>query len=242
MNWSLVLESIPALLYGALATVQLLLMTLICGGLLALPLGIVAANGRPMFRLPVMGYITFFRGTPLLVQIFLVYYGVSQFQIVRSSVFWPVLREAWFCALLTLALHTAAYTANILRGAILAIPAGQKEAAIALGMRPSLIYRLVILPQAFRIGMPAYGNEMISMMKATSLASTITIMELTGTANTIVARTYAPYEVFISAALIYLCVAWMLSRLVRAIEARLSRHMRPAVEAQNTLRRVPAHA
>lgn len=109
-------------------------------------------------------------------------------------------------------------------------------------MRPLLIYRLVILPQALRIGMPAYGNEMISMMKATSLASTITIMELTGTANTIVARTYAPYEVFISAALVYLSVAWMLSRLVRAIEARLSRHMRPAGEAQNTLRRVPAHA
>ena len=109
MNWSLMLESVPALLYGALATVQLLLMTLVCGALLALPLGIVAANGRPIIRLPVMGYITFFRGTPLLVQVFLVYYGFSQFQIVRSSIFWPVLREAWFCALLTLALHTAAY-------------------------------------------------------------------------------------------------------------------------------------
>lgn len=242
MNWSLMLESIPALFHGALVTVQLLLMTLVCGGLLALPLGIIAANGRPIFRLPVMGYITFFRGTPLLVQVFLIYYGLSQFQIVRTSIFWPVLREAWFCALLTLALHTAAYTANILRGAILAIPSGQTEAAVALGMRPSLIYRLVILPQAFRIGMPAYGNEMISMMKATSLASTITIMELTGTANTIVARTYAPYEVFISAALIYLCVAWLLSRLVRTIEARLSRHMRPALEAQNKMKKAPAHA
>lgn len=242
MNWSLMAESIPALLYGAAVTVQLLLMTLAFGGLLALPLGIVAANGRPIFRLPVMGYITFFRGTPLLVQIFLVYYGLAQFQAVRSSLFWPVLREAWVCALLTLALHTAAYTANILRGAILAIPAGQSEAAVALGMRPALIYRLVILPQAFRIGMPAYGNEMISMMKATSLASTITIMELTGTANTIVARTYAPYEVFISAALIYLCVAWLLSRLVRTLEARLSRHMRPTMETQNKMRRVPAHA
>lgn len=242
MNWSLIFESIPALLYGALITVQLLLLTLAFGGLLALPLGIIAANGRPILRLPVMGYITFFRGTPLLVQVFLVYYGLSQFQIIRSSIFWPVLREAWFCALLTLALHTAAYTANILRGAILAIPSGQSEAAVALGMRPSLIYRLVVLPQAFRIGMPAYGNEMISMMKATSLASTITIMELTGTANTIVARTYAPYEVFISAALIYLCVAWMLSRFVRAVEARLSRHMRPTAETQNKMRRAPAHA
>ena len=112
MNWSLMAESIPALLYGAAVTVQLLLMTLAFGGLLALPLGIVAANGRPIFRLPVMGYITFFRGTPLLVQIFLVYYGLAQFQAVRSSLFWPVLREAWVCALLTLALHTAAYTAN----------------------------------------------------------------------------------------------------------------------------------
>lgn len=242
MNWSLMLESIPALLYGALVTVQLLLLTLVFGGLLALPLGIVAANARPLFRLPVTGYITFFRGTPLLVQVFLVYYGLSQFQIVRGSIFWPLLREAWFCALLTLALHTAAYTANILRGAILAIPAGQSEAATALGMRPALIYRLVILPQAFRIGMPAYGNEMISMMKATSLASTITIMELTGTANTIVARTYAPYEVFISAALIYLCVAWLLSRLVRTVEARLSRHMRPTLKAHDKTRRASAHA
>ena len=130
MNWSLMAGSIPALLYGAVVTVQLLLMTLAFGGLLALPLGIVAANGRPIFRLPVMGYITFFRGTPLLVQIFLVYYGLAQFQAVRSSLFWPVLREAWVCALLTLALHTAAYTANILRGAILAIPAGQSEDAL----------------------------------------------------------------------------------------------------------------
>ena len=242
MNWSLILESIPALLYGAVVTVQLLVMTLLFGGLLALPLGIIAANGRKAFRLPVMGYITFFRGTPLLVQIFLVYYGLAQFPFIRASFLWPVLREAWVCALLTLALHTAAYTANILRGAILAIPVGQTEAAVASGMRPFLIYRLVILPQALRIGLPAYGNEMISMLKATSLASTITIMELTGTANTIVARTYAPYEVFISAALIYLTIAWVLSRLARTLEARLSRHMRPAAEAQKKSRSTSVHA
>jgi His/Glu/Gln/Arg/opine family amino acid ABC transporter permease subunit len=242
MNWSLMIESIPALLYGALVTVQLLALTLVFGAMLALPLGIAAARGRAPIRLPVMGYITFFRGTPLLVQVFLVYYGLSQFPAVRASFLWPVLREAWFCALLTLALHTAAYTANILRGAILAIPDGQREAALASGMRPYLIYRLVILPQALRIGLPAYGNEMISMMKATSLASTITIMELTGTANTIVARTYAPYEVFISAALIYLCIAFGLARFARAAEARLSRHMRPAVEAKEKFRSAPAHA
>ncbi|NNU63459.1 ABC transporter permease [Ochrobactrum soli] len=242
MDFNLMLESFPQLLSGAAVTVQLLVLTLACGGLLAFPLGILASDGHRWLRLLISGYIAFFRGTPLLVQIFLVYYGFSQFGWLRSSALWPLLREAWFCTLLTLSLHTAAYTANILRGAIRTIPRGQIEAGKATGLKLMQIYRLIILPQAIRIGLPAYSNETISMMKATSLASTVTLMELTGVANTIVARTYAPYEIFITAALLYLALAWGLSRAIRLLEARLSRHMSRTSAPQTIKRTVSANA
>jgi len=229
MNVSLMLDSLPELIHAAILTIELLFLTLILGGLLALPLGLAAAKAPSLIRLMIAGYIAFFRGTPLLVQIFLVYYGFSQFPWVRASFLWVFLREAWFCTLFTLSLHTAAYTANIVRGAIQSVPLGSIEAAKACGLKKWRIYRHIILPQALRIALPAYSNETISMMKATSLASTVTLMDLTGMAKTIVSRTYAPYEIFITAAVLYLTIAWCLARLVRLSEARLSRHMvRPA--------------
>lgn len=228
MKWDVMIQSLPTLAGAALVTLQLLALTLLCGGLLALPLGIASGARSRFLRWPIGFYISFFRGTPLLVQIAIVYYGLAQFQFVRDSFLWPLLRHAWPCALLTLSLHTAAYTANILRGAIANVGAGQIEAARACGLNRLQLYRLVILPQAIRTALPAYGNEIVSMMKATSITSTITIMELTGTANTIVSRTFAPYEVFITAALIYLAIAWFLTRGLRLIEWRLSAHMRGA--------------
>ncbi|OWJ77788.1 ABC transporter permease [Haematobacter missouriensis] len=223
MNWALMLESLPSLLAASGVTLQLLVLALVFGGLLAVPLGLAARSHRRWLRWPAEGYIAFFRGTPLLVQIFLVYYGLAQFPEVRQSVLWPLLRQAWFCAVATLALHTAGYTANIIRGALATVPRGQVEAGEAIGLSRWKVYRLVILPQALRVALPAYSNEVVSMMKATSIASTITILELTGRASQIVARTYAPYEVFLTAAAIYLLIAWTLTRGLRALETRLAR-------------------
>jgi polar amino acid transport system permease protein/octopine/nopaline transport system permease protein len=228
MNLDLMIESLPELLYGTLRTVELLLLTLIFGLVLAVPLAILRVQRAAMYWLPVHTYITFFRGTPLLVQLFLIYYGLAQFDVIRESWAWPYLRQPFVCALLTFGLHTAAYTANILRGAILAVPAGEVEAGRACGMLPSILYRRIILPRAFRLSLPAYGNEVISMLKATSLASTVTVMELTGVASTIVARTYAPYEIFVTAAAIYLVMTYAITRAFKHIEYRLSRHLRAA--------------
>lgn len=226
MNTALMIESVPALLRGTWLSIQLLSASLLFGLLLAVPLAIARLEAPGPVRAAVAFYISFFRGTPLLVQIFLVYYGIAQFEFVRDSALWPSIREAWFCAVLTFSLHTAAYTANILRGAISAVPAGEIEAARACGMSLPLAYRIIILPRAVRLALPAYTNEVVSMLKATSLASTITIMELTGTANTIVARTFAPYELFVTAAAIYLLITTVLTAALRALEYRLARHQR----------------
>jgi polar amino acid transport system permease protein/octopine/nopaline transport system permease protein len=242
MNFGLMIESLPALLSATVTTIQLLVASLVCGMAIALPVAILRVSGPKPLRILLHCYIYFFRGTPLLVQIFLVYYGLAQFEFVRDSVLWPYLRQAWVCAVLTFGLNTAAYTAYILRGAIQAVPAGEIEAAHACGMSTALTYRTVILPYAFRIALPAYGNEVVSMLKATSLASTITVMELTGAANTIVARTFAPYELFITAALIYLTITYGLVTALRALEYRLSRHKRPLGQTPLSIAKEPHHA
>lgn len=242
MNFTLMIDSMPALLRGTVVTIQLLAVTLILGMTLAIPLAILRMQRAPLLSWPVRAYIYFFRGTPLLVQIFLFYYGLAQFDAVRESIFWPWLRQPYVCALLTFVLHTAAYTANILRGAMEAVLAGEVEAARACGMRPAQVYRLILLPRAFRLALPAYSNEVIGMLKGTSLASTVTVMELTGVANTIVSQTFSPYEIFIAAALIYLAITFVLTRALALVEHHWSRHMRPADVPAATAGQEEAHA
>ena len=144
-------------------------------------------------------YIFFFRGTPLTHPIFLIYYGLSQFEWIKHSALWPFLREPYWCAVITLGLHTTAYIAEILRGALQAIPEGEVEACRAIGMSKFTMYRQILLPRAFGIMLPAYSNEIILMLKGSALASTITLLDLTGMARTIIARTYTPEEVYIAA-------------------------------------------
>lgn len=163
-------------------------------------------------------YIFFFRGTPLLVQLFLVYYGLAQFDAVRQGPLWPYLRDPYWCAIITMTMHTAAYIAEILRGAIQAVPPGEIEAARALGMSRAQAMLYIILPRAARIGLPAYSNEVILMLKASALASTVTLLELTGMARTIIARTYLPVEIFFAAGLFYLAIAFVLVRAFRLLE------------------------
>ncbi|MBT8765758.1 ABC transporter permease [Pseudomonas boanensis] len=221
MNWEVIIKYLPQLSQGALLTLELVAISVIAGLILALPMGIARASRHWYVRALPYGYIFFFRGTPLLVQLFLVYYGLAQFDVVRKGPLWPYLRDPFWCAVITMTLHTAAYIAEILRGAIQAVPPGEIEAARALGMSRAQALFYIILPRAARIGLPAYSNEVILMVKASALASTVTMLELTGMARTIIARTYMPVEIFFAAGLYYLLLAYILVRAFRLLERRL---------------------
>lgn len=227
MDFSIVINSLPMFLNGTIIALKLLFLSLLCGGLLSVPLAIACVRKNLWFSRSAGAYIYFFCGTPLLVQLFFIYYGIAQFQAVRESFIWPVLRDPFNCAVLAFSLHTAAYTAGILRGALQSIHASEIEAARAIGLSGFKIYTKILLPKAFQLSLPAYGNEVVGMLKGTSLASTITIMEITGVARTMVSRTFAPYEFFILAGLIYLSIAVVLSILLRTAEHFLTPHLRP---------------
>ena len=218
MSWDLFIKWLPSFFEGAWLTLQLVGISVIAGLIFALPLGIARASRHfPVRALP-YAYIFFFRGTPLLVQLFLVYYGMAQFDAVRQSALWPYLRDPYWCAIITMTMHTAAYIAEIIRGAIQNVPHGEIEAARALGMSRSQALLHIILPRATRIGLPAYSNEVILMLKASALASTITLLELTGMARKIAARTYMHEEMFLTAGLIYLVIAFILMQGFKALE------------------------
>jgi His/Glu/Gln/Arg/opine family amino acid ABC transporter permease subunit len=218
MNWDVIITWLPRLTEGALLTIQLVAVAVVSGLILALPMGIARTSRHWYVRALPYGYIFFFRGTPLLVQLFLIYYGLAQFDAVRQSLLWPYLRDPYWCAVLTMTLHTTAYIAEILRGAIQAIPAGEIEATQALGMSRTQSMLHVILPRAARIGLPAYSNEVILMLKASALASTVTLLELTGMARTMNARTYLPVEGFFAAGLFYLLITFVLIQAFKLLE------------------------
>ncbi|WP_460319922.1 ABC transporter permease [Pseudomonas ogarae] len=218
MNWDVIIKWLPKLAQGATLTLELVAIAVIAGLLLAIPLGIARSSRLWQVRALPYAYIFFFRGTPLLVQLFLVYYGLAQFDAVRSSAMWPYLRDPFWCATATMTLHTAAYIAEILRGAIQAIPKGEIEAARALGMSRSKALLYIVLPRAARIGLPAYSNEVILMLKASALASTVTLLELTGMARTIIARTYLPVEIFFAAGMFYLLMSFLLVQGFKQLE------------------------
>jgi len=228
VNFDVILTNLPKLLDGALLTVELLVLSVSAGAVLALPLGLARVAESWWLRGPAWAYVFFFRGTPLLVQIFLVYYGLGQFEAVRQSALWPILREPYWCAVIALTLNTAGYVAEIWRGAIQAVPAGEVEAARAIGMNAAVAYRRVILPRALRIALPAYGNEIILLLKGSALASTITLRDLTGMARTIIARTYTPVEIFITAGVIYLLLTFLFTRAFRQLERRANRYLTQA--------------
>lgn len=221
LNLWITVESIPKLLRGALLTVELAATILALSLALALPVALCLNSKRRVIANTALAYIMLFRGTPALIQVFLVYYGSSQFDWVRSSFLWPIFKEPYWCAIIALSLNGAAYTGNIMAGAMRAVPVGSVEAAKALGLSWSRTQMLVVLPQAVQIAFPAYTNEVIQTLKATSLASTVTLLELTGAAQTLVNDTYAPYEVFLAAGAMYFVLTYLLTLLFRRIETRL---------------------
>ena len=223
---ALILDSIPKMLMGIGLTLQLLFLSLALGTALAIVLLLMRISGRWFLSVPAMVYIYIFRGTPILVQIFIIYYGLPQLELVRESILWPILREPFGCAIVALSLNTGAYVSEIFRGGVLGVDRGMKEAGAALGLSATQRFIYITAPIAIRLSLPAYSNDVVSLMKSTALASTITLLDMMGIARTIVAETYAPYEVFLSLMVIYLVLTWIIQRSFGWIEKRMSRHVR----------------
>lgn len=227
MDISIIQDSIPRLLQGAMTTVELTVVSLTIGLCLAVPFAVMRTHRNPLLWMPIYVFNFYFRGTPLLVQIFLIYYGSGQFQLLLTQAgLWTIFQKATFCAVLTLTLNTAAYTCEILRGGIEAIPFGEIEAARACGMSGLLLYRRIILPKAFRLAWPAYTNEVVFLLQATSLVSIITVMDITGVARMVASRSFAFYEIYITAAVLYLILVYGVLFLFQKVEYRLSGHLR----------------
>lgn len=221
MNWDVIYQALPKLFEGAQLTLELVVITVTVGLILALPVGVARASKHWYVRLLPSTYVFFFRGTPLLLQLFLVYYGLSQFEAVRKGPLWPYLRDPYWCAIFAMTLHTAAYISEIIRGAIKGVPKGEIEAAYALGMSKFQALWHIILPRAARIGLPAYSNEVILMLKASSLASTVTLVEITGMARTLSSKNYMPLEMYFAAGIFYLVISFVLVQIFRVIEKKL---------------------
>ncbi len=220
-DFPLVWENLPVLLGGLGMTLKLLVGAIVLGFVCAVAMALLRT--LPIVKWPAAAYIYFFRGTPLLVQLFMIYYGLPQMDWVRESILWPIMREPFWCMLIALVLNTTAYSAEIIRGGFLGISKGMHEAAFALGLSTPQKFFHITMPLALRLALPAYGNEMVSLLKSTALASTITLLDVTGIARTVVARTFAPYEIFLLAAAIYLVITAVLQKSTGLIELRLNR-------------------
>jgi arginine/ornithine transport system permease protein len=228
MDTTVIAEHLPAFAKGLWVCLQLLLLSLATGLVLSVPLAMARVSSRRWLAWPVWLFAYVIRGTPLLVQIFLIYYGLAQFEAVRNSLAWPLLREAWFCAWLAFSVNTTAYTTEIFAGALKATPAGEVEAARAYGLDGWCLYRRILLPSALRRALPQYGNEAISLMHATSLASTVTLVDVTRVARDVYANHLLPVEAFGAAAIIYFALTFSMAGLFKLLERRWLRHLKPA--------------
>ncbi|MBI3708998.1 MAG: ABC transporter permease [Proteobacteria bacterium] len=236
MDPSFLGESFARMLAGVPLTLQLAFSSIALGLGMAIALALIVRAGlRPLSWLA-ESYVFVFRGTPLLVQIFLVYYGLGQFRPELQEIgLWWFFRSPYYCALLALTLNTAAYGAEIVRGGLQSVPAGQIEAARAFGMSGLTLYRRIVAPIALRQALPAYGNEIILMIKATSLVSTITLMEVTGLAHKLISETFRSFEVFFAAGTIYLLMNFVVTRLIDLAE----RWIAPDLKRENRVAMVP---
>ena len=222
MDLELMINSLPKLLNSAVITLKLLSVSLIIGLFIGLFFAILRLNKNIFINRFAYGYSYVFRGTPLLVQIFIIYFGLGQIEYLRSTVLWVILKEPYWCAIIAFALNTGAYTSEILRSAFQTIKPGIIEAGKSLGISNKVIFYKIQIPIAIRQSLPAYGNEIILMMKGTSLASTVTIMDLTGVAKYIISTTFKPIEVFIVAGGIYLFMTFIIHNVIKFLEKKYS--------------------
>jgi arginine/ornithine transport system permease protein len=211
-------------LWGIWTTLHLTVIALAVGFAIALPSALsIVRKGR--FSPLVRGYVYVFRGTPLLVQTYLIYYGLAQFDLVRSSFAWPLLREAWWCAVIAFSLNSGAYAAEIVRGAIATTPRGEIEGARALGLSERQVTWLVLIPSALRRALPQYGNEVVFMLHGTVVASVITIQDILGVGRTVNAKYYISYEGLLTAAALYMIITYLTVTAFRQVENRYLRHL-----------------
>jgi arginine/ornithine transport system permease protein len=227
IDFGVIAENVPAFWKGLQVTLLLLVIACSSGFVLAVPLAVARVSANPVLAKPVFLFTYVMRGTPLLVQMFMVYHGLAQFEAVRESVFWVALKSPWFCAWLVFTLNTTAYTTEIFAGALKATPNGELEAARSLGLTTGAIYRRILLPSALRRALPQYGNEVIMMMHATAIASTVTLVEITRVARDIYYNHLSPMESFGVAAVIYFVLTFGLAGLFKLLERHFLRHLRP---------------
>ncbi len=227
MDVQVIIDNLPLYLQGLRTTIVLVFASLVVGLLLAIPIALLASSKSKWISALPKAYIYFFRGTPLLVQMFMIYHGMGQFEAVRESFLWVIFQQAWTCALVAFALNTAAYTGEILRGTIEQTPYGEVEAAKSCGMSNAQIYRRIILPSTFRRALPAYGNEVIFMLHGSSLAGLITIVDLFGAAKIVNARNFVPFESFIAAGIFYLAITFMIVWGFKKAEHHWHAYLRP---------------
>ena len=194
MDFSIILNEYQFYLEGLWTTTWLVALSLLIGLVIAIPAGILRSHQNWLIKGPIWAYMYFFRGSPLLVQLFLIYYGVAQFDSLRESWLWYYFQEAWFCALLAFSLNTGAYTAEIVRGVISTMPKGELEAAKAYGMSRWQILKRSTLANSLKRALPAYSNEIIFMIHCSAIAGVVTIVDITGAARVVNARYYAPFE------------------------------------------------
>ena len=220
MDIELMINSFPKLLNATLITLKLLSVSLILGLFIGLGFAILRMNNNKLISKFAYGYSYIFRGTPLLVQIFIIYFGLGQIEYLRTTFLWVVLKEPYWCAIIAFSLNTGAYTSEILRSAFQTIKPGYLEAGRSLGIPSKIIFTKIQIPIAIKQSLPAYGNEIILMLKGTSLASTVTLMDLTGVAKYIISTTFKPVEVFIVAGGIYLFMTFIIHNVIKYLEKK----------------------
>lgn len=240
MDFPFLFDTLGKLLNALPMTLLLLVCSVSIGGVIALCIAWMRVSGIFVLDRFARAYILVFRGSPLLIQMFLVYYGLGQFLFVRQSVAWIVLKDPVYCAILSLALCTGGYTAEIFRAGLIAVPEREVEAARAVGMSGFLLFRRIIAPIALRYALPAYSTEIVLMAKSTSLASLVTVWEMTGVAQRIMTQTYRTMEVFLCAAIIYLVLNFIIVRLFALAEYSLSGHLRGRPQAAAAVA-IPGH-
>src|SRR5690349_7108321 len=226
-DYNVIWQALPLYFGGLVTTLKLLALSLFFGLLCALPLGLMRVSKNAAVNMSAWLYTYVIRGTPMLVQLFLIYYGLAQFEAVRQSVLWPYLSSATFCACLAFAINTSAYSAELLAGSLKSTNHGEIEAAMAMGMSRLTLYRRILMPSALRRALPQYSNEVLMMLQTTSLASIVTLVDITGAARTVSSRFYLPFEAFITAGLIYLALTFILVRLFKLAERRWLAYQAP---------------
>lgn len=225
LDFSLVFQHWPLFVEGVQNTLIICVVSFLAGGFIAIPIALLRVYRVPGLSEFAGFYIYLFRGTPLLIQTYLVYFGLAEFPAIRESFLWPVLREAWWCVLISFSINTSAYMAAILAGAIKGVSKGEVEASTAIGMSPFLAFRRIIMPRAFGSALPMIGNEAIFKVHSSAIASTVTILDILGAGRYVNGRYYLPYEGFIASAVLYMIIVFCVVQLFGALERRFLKHL-----------------